>query len=243
MDQCQVTFVTRSPINHALALRQHEQYRFMLERCGAKVVPLAADPELPDCCFVEDTAVVLDEVAILCSMGAPSRRGEPAGLEPELRKYRPVQRIGLPATIDGGDVFRAGRTIFAGLSQRTNEAGALALKQIAEPFGYVVQTVTPRNCLHLKSACTPLPDGRLLVNPDWVDVSKLQGIATVTIPPGEPFAADVLSIESTVCMSAAYPRTAQLLRDLGFAVETVDLSEFAKAEGGVTCLSILIGVH
>jgi dimethylargininase len=240
MDRCEVTYVTRAPIDYPRALAQHAAYRQMLAECGAEVVALNTHPHLPDCVFVEDTAVVLDEVAVLCSMGAPSRRGEPAGLEPELRRHRPVLRLELPATLDGGDVTRVGRTLLVGRSARSNAAGQAALASLAEPHGYRVRSVGLRDCLHLKSACTPLPDGRLLINPRWLDTRDLEGFPTVPIPPQEPFAADVLSIGPTVCMAAAHPATADMVARLGFGVRTVDLSEFAKAEGGVTCLSILI---
>jgi dimethylargininase len=239
LDQAQRTYVGRVPIDLALAGRQHEAYCRLLRECGATVRTLDVNRELPDSVFIEDTAVVLDEVAVLASMGAPSRRAEPAGVEPELRKYRDVERIELPATLDGGDVLRVGRTLLVGLSSRTNAAGAEALQAATRLFGYEVVPVPVRQCLHLKSAVGALPDGRLLVNPHWLDVEALNGFELVRVPAKEPDAANVMVVGTTVCLPAAHPRTADLVRLLGFDARMVDLSEFAKAEGCVTCLSLL----
>jgi dimethylargininase len=174
-------------------------------------------------------------------MGAPSRRAEPAGVEPELRKYREVEKVEWPATVEGGDVLRVGREILVGLSARTNAAGVGALQAVAGRFGYRVTAVPVRGCLHLKSACGALPDGRLLVSPDWLDARALPGLGVVRVPDAEPDGANVAVVGSTVCLPAAHPRTADLIGRLGFAVRAVDLSEFAKAEGCVTCLSLLLG--
>ncbi len=239
LEQGQRTYVGRVPIDLALAGRQHEAYCRMLRDCGAAVRTLDVNRELPDSVFIEDTAVVLDEVAVLASMGAPARRAEPAAVEPELWKYREVQRIELPATLDGGDVLRVGRKLLVGLSSRTNRAGAEALQAVTRRFGYEVTPVPVRRCLHLKSAVGALPDGRLLVNPDWLDAKALGGIDRVRVPAEEPDGANVVVVGTTVCLPAAHSRTADLVRGFGFEVRKVDLSEFAKAEGCVTCLSLL----
>ena len=195
--------------------------------------------ELPDSVFVEDTSIVLDEVAIIAPMGVASRRGEPPAIESELRKYRDIERMELPATFEGGDVTRVGRTLLVGRSARTNAAGIRALTEMAGRFGYDVCPVRIDNCLHLKSACTALPDGRLLINPAWVVATDLAAFGVMDIAPDEPFAADVLSLGRTVCMAAAFPRTAERVAALGFDVRAVDLTEFAKVDGGVTCLSLV----
>jgi dimethylargininase len=239
MEHSQLTHIARAPIDYARALQQHAEYCRMLHQCGAEVHTLDVHSELPDCVFVEDTAIMLDEVAVLASMGTPSRRPEPAGIEPELRKYREVQRVEAPATIEGGDVVRVGRTLLAGLSSRTNLAGVSALEAIVRRYGYTVRGVPLRDCLHLKTACTALPDDRLLVNRAWLEMPALSGFGFVDVPETEPLAADVALAGHTVCVAAEHLRTAELIRDLGFTVRTVDLSEFAKAEGGVTCLSLL----
>ena len=215
----------------------------MLRSCGAEVHALDVNRDHPDSVFIEDTAIVLDEIAVLCSMGAPSRRGEPDGIAPALRKYRPVERVALPATIDGGDVVRVGRTLLVGESSRTNAEGAAALARIVERHGYRVVTVPVTGCLHFKSACTALPDGRLLVNPAWIDMRPLAGFETFAVPPDEPTAADVAFVGDIVCMAAEHPGTARLVESLGFTVQTTPLSEFAKAEGAVTCLSLIFSAR
>lgn len=226
-------------IDGALALRQHAGYRQMLERCGATVHALPAAPRLPDCVFIEDTAIVLDELAVICSMGHASRRNEPAGVEPALARYRELRRIEVPATIDGGDVIRIGRQLLVGQSQRTNAAGIEALRTIVGPLGYSVEAIAVTGCLHLKSACTALPDGRLLANPAWLFEKHLASYDIVPVPEEEPDGANVALAGDTVCAAAGHPRTADLIGRLGFRLETTDLSEFAKADGCVTCLSLL----
>jgi dimethylargininase len=240
MAQCQLTHIERQPIDFGLALRQHEDYCRTLRECGAVVRTLDLYRDLPDCVFIEDTAVVLDEVAVLTSMGSPVRRPEVAGIEPELRKYREVRRIEVPATLEGGDVLRVGRTLLVGLSSRTSAAGAAALEAIAGPFGYVVVPVPVRGCLHFKSACTALDDERLLINPDWLDLRPLRGFELTRVAPEEPWAANVARVGTTVCAAAAHVRSVELIRRLGYDVRTVDQSEFAKAEGAVTCMSLLL---
>ena len=233
------TYVGRSPIDFPLAQRQHAQYCDVLRSCGVRVFTIDTNAAHADAVFVEDTAIVLDEIAVLTSPGAVSRRAEIAGIEPELRKYRTVARIELPATIDGGDVVVVGKRVFVGASARSNEAGASALQDVLARFGYRVARVGLRDCLHLKSACCALPDGRLLVNPHWIDGDGLRDFECVPIPEDEPFAADFASVGDTVIMSETNPRTAELVRQLGFEVRATPLSEFEKAEGGVTCLSII----
>jgi dimethylargininase len=238
--ECELTHAERVPIDFAHAVEQHDAYCALLRRHGLDVVTLDVNRDHPDCVFVEDTAIVLDDVAVLTSPGAESRRAEPAGIAPALAKYLPLARIALPATIDGGDVLRVGRTLFVGRSSRTNDLGIAALRAIAEPRAYTVRPVRVTGCLHLKSACCALPDGRLLVNPAWIAMADLHGVEHVTVPAAEPDGANVLLLDDTVVVPAEHPLTAALVRSLGFAVETVEISEFAKAEGGVTCSSILI---
>ena len=239
MEQGERTYVGDEPIDGALGLRQHEAYRDALRRCGAEIVLLDANFRFPDGVFVEDTAVVLDEVAVMMSMGAPSRRGETPAIEAELARWRRIERVELPATIDGGDVVRAGHSLYVGRSPRTNDAGIAALRSIAAPFGYSVTAVAVTGCLHLKTACSALPGGRFLVNADWIDAAPFPRDALVAVPASEPWAGDVLVIGRRVVLSDAFPRTAALLSDLGAEPIPVAVSEFAKAEGGVTCLSLV----
>lgn len=237
------TYIGRSPIDFPLALRQHAAYCALLRELGVQVTTLDVNKAYADAVFVEDTAIVFDEVAVMAMPGAASRRPEPPGIERELAKYREIRRVALPATIDGGDVVMAGKDVFVGASSRSNEAGAHSLAGFVAPFGYAVQRVDLRDCLHLKNACCVLPDGGLLVNPDWLgDVRQLGARRIHTIDPREPFAADFASVGETVIMSETNPRTADIVRALGFDVRLTPLTEFEKAEGGVTCLSILFQV-
>ncbi len=239
MAQCQLTHLARVPIDLDLASRQHAEYCRALAECGATVRTLKANLEFPDCAFIEDTAIVLDEVAVVTSMGAPSRRKEPEGVLPELRKHREVRRVELSATIEGGDVLRIGRKLLVGHTARTNRAGIEALAAAARPYGHEVTVVTPRDCLHLKSACTALPDGSLLTNPAWLEAGALRGFSIIPVAETEPWAANVAVVGENVIAGAQYPLTVANLRQRGFQVRTVELSEFAKAEGAVTCLSLL----
>ena len=240
MQACERTFVPHASIDHALATQQHAAYREALRRCRAKVVTLNVNVDLPDATFIEDAAIVLDEVAVLCSLGIASRRREPTQIEPILREYREMARIELPATIEGGDVLRLGRTLLVGQSSRTNAAGIAMLAAIAGPYGYKVKSVPVRGCLHLKTACTALPDGVLLANPTWIDRAALADYELIAVPESEPWGANVALIHSTVLMAAAHRQTAELIGRRGFNVQEIELSEFAKAEGGVTCLSLLV---
>jgi dimethylargininase len=240
INDAQRTFVAREAIDYDRAVRQHADYREMLRRCGVSVRTLDVNRDLPDCVFIEDTAIVLDEIAVLASMGVESRRAELAGIEPILKEYRQVHRLEHGATLEGGDVLQVGRTLLVGISSRTNSAGVEGLETIVRRYGYQVVPVPVRQCLHLKSGCTALPDGTLLVNPAWLEMEALRSFHITGIPEEEPLAADILSIGGRVCIPAQYGRTAELIRQRGFEVETVDLSEFAKADGGITCLSILL---
>ncbi|MFL5244178.1 MAG: dimethylarginine dimethylaminohydrolase family protein [Gemmataceae bacterium] len=240
MDAGQRTHVARTAIHFERAVAQHQDYCRLLHRSGVKVKTLEVNRDFPDSVFIEDTALVLGEVAVLASMGTESRRGEVAGIEPELRKHREVERIEWPARLEGGDVLLVGRTLLVGVSSRSNRAGISALTGVVNRHGYRVLPVPVHGCLHLKTACTALPDNSLLMNPAWLESEYLEGFDCITVPEQEPRAANVLPIGNQVCMPAAHHRTAVLLRDRGFEVAIVDLSEFAKAEGGITCLSLLI---
>ncbi|HSQ28525.1 MAG TPA: arginine deiminase-related protein [Gemmatimonadaceae bacterium] len=239
LQQGERTYVGHDPIDFALALRQHSAYEDALRACGATVVQLNANRDLADCVFVEDTAIVLDEVAVMLSMGAESRRAEPPAIEAALREYREIERVELPATIDGGDVVRCGRALYVGESPRTNRAGIEALREIVKAYGYTVTGVPVRNCLHLKSACSALPDGSFLVNRDWIDVSSLPSDRLAQVPPKEPWAGDVLVIGERIIVSSEFQGTMDTLRARGWKVMPVPISEFAKAEGGVTCMSLV----
>lgn len=236
--ECLVTYIERQPIDLTLLNHQHEMYRRMLADAGVEVRVLDVNREHPDCVFIEDTAVVLDELAVMASFGPPSRRAEPGGIELELRRFRSTARITPPGTLEGGDVVRVGRKLLVGASSRTNAQGIEALRRVAPR--YEVIAIPVHGCLHLKSACTALPDGRLLVNRAWLAADQLVGFDLIEVDPSEPHAANVVAMGERVGMASAYPKTAERLASLGFDVQTVDLSELAKAEGCATCLSLLI---
>jgi dimethylargininase len=240
INEAERTYVAREAIDYDRAVRQHTEYCQMLRRCGVSVRTLDVNRDLPDCVFIEDTAIALDEIAVLASMGVESRRAEPARIEPVLREYRQVHRLDPGATLEGGDVLQVGRTLLVGLSSRTNSAGVAGLEAIVRRYGYRVVPLKVHECLHLKSACTALPNGTLLVNPAWLEMRVLRNFPIVEVPEEEPLAADILPIGRRVCVPAENVRSAELIRQRGFEVKTVDLSEFAKADGGITCLSLLL---
>jgi dimethylargininase len=239
INQCEIGFIERQEIDLAKAKQQHRQYEALLAELGAKVVSLPAEPDYPDSVFVEDPAVVVDEVAIMTRMGAASRRGESQSLAHALADYRPLRWLREPATLEGGDVMRIGRTLYIGVSHRTNRAGIEQLTDEVGPLGYTVVAVAVRRALHLKSACCSLGDGAILANRTWLDLQPLAQFRIVDVAPGENRAANVLSIGGSVIVPASYPRTADILERSGLRVRTVDVSELIKAEAGVTCCSLI----
>ena len=237
---CELTHLDRLPIDVARAVAQHAAYEAALASCGWQVRRLPPADELPDSVFVEDVAVVLDEVAVITRPGAMSRRGERDSVAPVVSEYRQLLSIAAPGTLDGGDVLRLGRTIYVGLSSRTNEDAAAQLARLVQPFGYVVRCVRTRGCLHLKSAVTALPGDAVLINPAWVDATLFAPRDVVHVAADEPHAANVLRTGDAVLCAAVHTRTAAILRARGHDVIAIDVSELAKAEAGVTCCSLLI---
>ena len=247
MNDCQLAFAERRPIDIGKAIAQHDEYEACLRSLGMEVVSLPALPDLPDAVFVEDPAIVLDEVAVMTRMGAESRRGESASLAEAVARFRPLRWITEPGTLEGGDVVRIGRTLFVGRSARSNEAGIAQLGRELAPFGYMVKGVAMRGCLHLKSACTYLGRDTVLANRDWVDLAGLDrpghrpgGLCHIDVAEGEPGAADVLAIGDTAIIPASFPVTARILERAGWNVLAIDVSELQKAEAGVTCMSLIL---
>jgi len=240
--RCELTHLARQPIDLARARAQHEAYEEALAGLGCTLLRLPEEADLPDSVFVEDAAIVLDEVAVVTRPGAPSRRPETASVADALSAFRPLAVMAAPATLDGGDVVRMGRTLYVGLSSRTSEAGIAALRGIAAPFGYAVHGVPVTGCLHLKSAATAIGGDTVLVNPDWVDRGAFGAATVVEIDPAEPFAANALPIGGPVLFPAAFPRTRDRLAARGLDVVPLDISELAKAEGALTCCSLVFEV-
>ncbi|MDX6692590.1 MAG: dimethylargininase [Blastocatellia bacterium] len=237
--RCELTFKEREGIDYERAARQQEAYCRLLERCGVAVFNLEASDALPDCCFVADTAVVLDELAVIANMGASSRRRETAAAEKILSNYRQVARIEPPATLDGGDVVRLGKQLFVGRSARTNEEGIAALARLTREFGYSVTPVCVTGSLHLTTACSALDEETVLLNPCWIDDAPFAGLRVLCGPEQEPWAASTLRVGQTICVEAEAPRTRQLVEQVCPRVEALDISEFRKAEGSLSCLSLL----
>lgn len=232
-----------APIDLMAALHQHKAYQKVLESLGCQVIRLPMDDRFPDACFVEDTAVIIGDAALVTVPGAESRRGEAAKIAWTLGNLADgalsLTQMELPATLDGGDVLRLGDTFYVGLSSRTNQAGLDVLTSIAVPRGYRVVPVTvPGGVLHLKSHATALDAETLLCAPGWLP--EATGVRRVEVPAEELYAANALAIGKDVLVSANHPRTAELIAAAGFNPIAVINHEFAKAAGSLTCLSILV---
>lgn len=241
LGDCELTWLAREPIDIDKAIAQHRAYEQCLESLGARVISLPALEEHPDAVFVEDPAIVLDEIAVITTMGAASRRGERMSLAAALSEFRPLVNMFGPAKLEGGDVMRVGHELYVGISARTDQAGVEQLRNLTAPFGYRVTAMELRDCLHLKSACCCIGDGTILINREWVDPGPLAGYRLIDIAPEEPWAANVLRLGEALVMAEAFPKTAAKLRGAGFEVRTVDVSELMKAESGVTCSSLILG--
>lgn len=242
ISRCELTHLARTPIDVERARAQHEEYEATLRRLGCVVERIDAADDLPDSVFVEDAAVVLDEIAVITRPGAASRQPETESVERALARYRPIRSLGAPATMDGGDVLRIGRRLYVGISGRTSEEGARQLAAAVRPFGYTVEGLRVTGCLHLKSAATAIDDRTIVCNPDWVDARAFDGCEVIAVHREEPFAANVLRVGGALVCAVEYPRTAAALRARGSDVHLVEASELAKAEAGVTCCSVLLDV-
>jgi dimethylargininase len=238
---CELTHLLRVPIDTALARLQHAEYERTLAELGCEIVHVPTADELPDSVFVEDTAIVLDEIAVITRPGAASRRAETSEVATTLGSVRQLQFLTEPATLDGGDVLRLGRVLYVGRGTRTNAAGVQQLADFISSRGYDVRTVPVDNCLHLKSAVTEVAPGVVVINPDWVNGQMFPDHAIIEVDPSEPAAANVLRLGDTVVCAAAHPLTNARLASAA-RVREVDVSELAKAEGAVTCCSLVVEV-
>lgn len=240
IEYCELTYLERQPINLDLAQQQHRQYEAALAALGCQVISLPVLADQPDSVFVEDTAIVLDELAIITRPGAQSRRPEIESMAATLADHRTLHHINGGGTIEGGDVLRIGKTIYVGISSRTNLAGIEQLRAIAEAAGYTVRPVTVSGCLHLKTAVTQVGTDTLLGNRAWVDMDALKnGFDFIDVDPAEPMAGNAVLIGSTIIYPTDFPRTRERLEERGIPVSAVDASEIGKAEGGVTCCSLI----
>jgi len=237
--QCELSFIARQPIDLAKAQSQHQAYERLLADLGARVISLPAEPELPDSMFVEDPALVLDELAVVFPLGTLSRRNEAPSIARALQPFRKLHYVQLPGMLEGGDILRLGRRLLVGLTARSNAQGIEQLAAIVAPHGYQVTGVPTPGCLHLKSAVTALDEQTLLANRDWFDSSFLSGYDWVDVDPTEPHASNALTLCGTVIFPDSFPRTRARIEARGFCVKSLDISELQKAESGLTCSSLI----
>ena len=236
-DRCVRTGIER--IGVALARRQHAEYCKALQRLGLELIWIEGDHTLPDSCFVEDTAVIFGEKAVICNMSTRSRAREVVEVAKVMEKLKQTCYIKPPATIDGGDVLKIEGRVFVGLSARTNLHAIRQLREILENSNLEIVPVKVHNVLHLKSACTYLGNNYVILSKGCFDTRILRDYKKIVVPRGEEYAADCLSINGTVLMAKGYPKTKKLIEEEGSFVEELEISEFRKGEGALTCLSII----
>jgi dimethylargininase len=236
---CELSFILRRPIDLAAARGQHHAYEKLLASLGARVISLPAEPDLPDSMFVEDPALVLDELAVIFPLGTEARRREAGTIAAALSSFRALAHIRLPGTIEGGDILRLGQKLFVGLSARSNAEGISQLSRIVAPHGYQVIAVPVTGCLHLKSAVTSLGDHTLLANRAWFDSSFFADCDWLDVHPTEPHAGNALALAGTVIFPSSFERTRERIESRGFHLAPLDISELQKAESGLTCSSLI----
>ena len=242
INQCELTNLARILIDVERAATQHKQYEETLKSLGVKVLSLPAEPDLPDAVFVEDVAVVVDECALLTRPGADSRRPEVQSVARALAPYRSLFTIQAPGIVDGGDVLKVDKTIYVGLSSRSNQSAIDQMQTFLAPFGYFVRGVQVSGCLHLKSAVTQVAADTLLVNPAWVEPNSFPGMKFIEVDPSEEYAANALMVAETVIYQPAFPKTHLRLEEAGIHPLLVDQSELGKAEGALTCCSLIFKI-
>ena len=240
--ECELSFIERIPINMDKAREQHHAYEAALASLGARVVSLPEEPELPDSMFVEDPAIVLEEIAVVFPLGTETRRREAASLAKAIAEFRKLEYVTLPGTVEGGDILQIGRKLFVGLTTRTNEEGIRQFRTIVAPYGYEVITVPVTGCLHLKSAVTHLGKNVLLANRAWFDAAPLAGYEWIDVDPSEPHAGNALALNGSVLFPASFPLTLARIEAKGFRVLPIDIAELQKAESGLTCSSLIFDV-
>src|SRR5271157_3992496 len=236
---CELSFIPRQSIDLQVALAQHHAYENLLQKLGASLVSLPAESDLPDSMFVEDPAIVLDELAVIFPLGTESRRPEAASLAQAISKFRKLEYVTLPGTLEGGDILRIGRKLFVGLTKRSNAEGVRQLAAILAPHNYEVVAVPVTGCLHLKSTVTYLGRDTLLANRAWFDPSPFPDYHWIDVDPAEPHAANALALANTTIFPASCPQTRARIEAAGFHVTPLDISELQKAESGLTCSSLI----
>jgi len=238
-NECEITHIERAPIDLEVARRQHRDYVEALKSLGCEVLELPAEVDLPDSVFVEDTAFILPEVTVITRPGADSRKPETVSIAQALSPRTKLIYIREPATIDGGDVLVISRNIFVGLSTRSNKEAIDQLNVLLKEYGYTVKGVHLHDCLHLKSAISRVDDHTLLINRNWVDAESFTGYDLIDLDPSEPFAANCLPVGDSIIYPSSFPKTREKLENLGYKIVRVEVDELAKAEGAVTCCSLI----
>ncbi|HTP11668.1 MAG TPA: arginine deiminase-related protein [Anaerolineae bacterium] len=238
-NECELTHLDRQPIDLELARAQHHEYEAALRELGCEVISLSPEADLPDSVFVEDVALVFDEVAIITRPGADSRKPETESIVRALSPYRKLCFIKAPGTLDGGDVLRVGQTVYIGLSSRSNRSAVEQTQMFLAPYGYTVKGVEVTGCLHLKSAVTQVSEDTLLINSAWVDRSIFGDMKFIEVDESEPSAANAVWIDDAVIYPSSFPKTQRRLEEAGLHLRIVDATEVAKAEGAVTCCSLI----
>ena len=239
-NECEITHIDRTPIDLTIARAQHHEYVQALLKIGCRVIELREEPDLPDSVFVEDAAFILPEVAVITRPGADSRKPETESISQALSPYRPLVHITPPATLDGGDVLVLGKNIYVGLSTRSTPEAVAQLQDLLNNYGYKVSGLELTDCLHLKTAVTRVDDKTLLINKNWIDPTHFAGYDLIEVDPSEPFAANCLPVNGVIIFPTAFPKTQDKLEQQGFKIKSVNVDELAKAEGAVTCCSLII---
>jgi dimethylargininase len=239
-DECEITHIERTPIDLNVARAQHRAYVNALGQLGCEVTELPAEADLPDSVFVEDTAFIVPEVAVITRPGADSRKPETESIIRALSPYIKLVHVREPATVDGGDVLVLGKNIYVGLSTRSNKQAIWQLNDLLCEYGYTVRGLELHDCLHLKSAVTRVDDRTLLINKNWVDTRHFTAFDLIEIDTSEPYAANCLPVGEAIIFPTAFPKTRARLEERGFKVVSVNVSELAKAEGAVTCCSLIL---
>ncbi|HEY5730053.1 MAG TPA: arginine deiminase family protein [Anaerolineales bacterium] len=239
-NECEITHIDRTAIDLEIAHAQHRGYVDALKKLGCDVLELPAEADLPDSVFVEDTAIILPEVAVITRPGADSRKPETGSILQALSPHIKLLHIREPATLDGGDVLVIGMHIFIGLSTRSNRHAIDQLNNLLNEYGYSVTGVQLHNCLHLKSAVTRVDESTLLINKNWVDANHFSGYTLIEVDTSEPYAANCLPVGDVIIYPTSFPKTCAKLEERGYKIVSVEVDELAKAEGAVTCCSLVL---
>ncbi|MDY6801260.1 MAG: arginine deiminase-related protein [Bacteroidota bacterium] len=224
--------------DYTLALKQHDAYCEALIKCGLKLTTLEADPDFPDSCFVEDTAVVTNDFGVITRPGDKTRLGETTAIEKALKPFLNLHYIEEPGTLDGGDIMQAENKFYIGLSGRTNLAGAKQLSTILEEYNFDLYTIPVCNMLHFKTGVNYLGDNNIILHQSFCSADDLASYNQIIIDTKEEYAANSLRINDYVLVPAGFPKTKAAIENLGYKTIELELSEFQKMDGGLSCLSL-----